>query len=168
MDKVEFWKLIDASRKTANGDAQAQVETLRKLLTALAPDALVAFDRLMSQYHARAFNWGLWGAAFIIGGGCSDDGFLDFRGWLISRGEKAYEDALRNPETLINVVKVDEEDCQVEGFQSVAGDVWEEKTCQSSDDFPRHDIERHVKPTGAAWEEDDLEKRFPKLCKTFY
>ena len=42
----------------------------------------------------------MWGAAYVIHGGCSDDGFEYFRRWLISRGRKAYEAALADPDSL--------------------------------------------------------------------
>jgi hypothetical protein len=167
MDKAAFWKLIDGSRRSSDGDPEAQIETLGELLSALEPVEIVAFDRILSDYHDRAYNWNLWGAAYIIGGGCSDDGFADFRGWLISRGEKAFENALLDPETLVKVVKEDDGECQIEGFQYIASQTWEQKTGRSAGEFPRHEFERHAEPTGEKWEEDDLETRFPKLCKKF-
>ncbi len=36
--------------------------------------------------------------AYIINGGCSDDGFDYFLGWLIAKGRKYFEAALVNPE----------------------------------------------------------------------
>jgi hypothetical protein len=166
MDKAMFWKLIDASRKDADGDADDQIEALAHRLESLAPEDIVEFDRIFSVYHDRAYDRGLWGAAYIIGGGCSDDGFMDFRGWLISRGEKVYEAALADPESLAKVVDADD-DCQVEGFQYVASQAWEEKTGRPLAEFPKHAYERKSEPSGADWEEDDLDERFPKLCKKF-
>ena len=166
MDKARFWKLIDSSRRAADGDPEEQLEALAEQLSALSPDEIVAFDRILADYHDRAYNWGLWGAAYIIGGGCSDDGFMDFRGWLISRGEQVYEAALLDPESLTKVVNEDDE-CQVEGYQYVASQVWEEKTGKSTEDFPSHDIERRSEPAGTPWEDDDLDTRFPKLSKKF-
>jgi hypothetical protein len=36
----------------------------------------------------------------LINGGMSDDGFTDFRYWLISRGRDVYERALADPDSL--------------------------------------------------------------------
>src|SRR5262249_21307580 len=119
MDKATFWRLIDSSRKKARGDLDEQVNVLREQLRQLAPRELVQFDRIFHRYWIRAYTWDLWAAAYIIGGGCSDDGFMDFRGWLIAKGEKAYEAAMKNPESLVKVVKEDDDDCQYEGFQYV-------------------------------------------------
>src|SRR5207244_5250545 len=109
---------------------------LRVQLEQSEPDDIVEFDRLFREYWARAYTWDLWAAAYIIGGGCSDDGFMDFRGWLISKGEKVFENALKDPESLVHVVNEDDEDCQYEGFQYVASQAWENKTGKSMDDLP--------------------------------
>ncbi|MFL6076856.1 MAG: DUF4240 domain-containing protein [Mycobacteriales bacterium] len=34
---------------------------------------------------AESYQGDLWGAAYLINGGASDDGFDYFRGWLIAR-----------------------------------------------------------------------------------
>lgn len=57
------------------------------------------FDRAF----AAAYQWLLWAAAYIIEGGCSDDGFMDFRYGLISRGRSVFERALADPDSLADV-----------------------------------------------------------------
>jgi hypothetical protein len=168
MDKATFWKLIDSSRKKAGGDPDEHVDILRERLQQLEPDEIVQFDKLFREHSARAYTWDLWGAAYLIGGGCSDDGFMDFRGWLISKGEKVYEDALKNPESLTRVVKEDDE-CQYEGFQYVASQAWEARTGKGMNDFPDCGVFQAREPAGEPWPEegDDLERRFPKLWKKF-
>ncbi|TYB52801.1 DUF4240 domain-containing protein, partial [Nonomuraea sp. PA05] len=42
----------------------------------------------------------LWGAAYLINGGCSDDGFEYFRCWLVGQGREVYEAALDDPDSL--------------------------------------------------------------------
>lgn len=167
MDQTLFWKLIDKSRRAANGDPEEQIDCLGDELLKLEPDDIAVFDKILSEYHAQAYNWGLWGAAYIIGGGCSDDGFADFRGWLISRGKEAYELALADPESLAKVVKERDGECQVEGYQYVASQAWQKKTGRALAEFPRHDIAQRKDPSGENWEEEDLDARFPKLTKKF-
>lgn len=167
MDRAGFWKIIDESRGAAGGDAEEQLEVLGRLLEKLPPDEIVSFDRHLSELHARADHWDLWGAAYIIGGGCSDDGFMDFRGWLISRGEKVYEAAMANPESLADVVQEHDGECQVEGYQYVASQVWEEKTGKAPAEFPSHDLPRGGETAGTPWEEEDLDARFPILSRKF-
>jgi hypothetical protein len=167
MDKAGFWNIIDKSRHAAGGDPERQLDTLGELLAEMSPEEIVSFDRHLSEYHARAYHWDLWGAAYIIGGGCSDDGFLDFRGWLISRGEKVYEAAMSNADSLAAVVEDHDGECQIEGYQYIAWQVWEEKTGKSYDDFPEHDLPKGGEIEGSPWEEEDLDARFPELTKRF-
>lgn len=167
MDKAGFWSIIDKSRNAAGGDPYEQLETLGELLRELSPDEIVSFDYHLSAYHARAYHWDLWGAAYVIGGGCSDDGFMDFRGWLISRGEKIYEAAMANADSLAEVVEDHDDYCQVEGYQYLASEAWEEKTGKSSDDFPEHDLPVGREVEGTRWEEEDLDARFAALTERF-
>ena len=41
----------------------------------------------MRQRLAEAYRWDIWAIAFIINGGCSDDGFEYFRGWLVRKAK---------------------------------------------------------------------------------
>ena len=42
------------------------------------------FEAAFRRYLNEAYTWDLWGAADVIHGGCSDDGFEYFRRWLVS------------------------------------------------------------------------------------
>lgn len=169
MDRSRFWKIIDASRRAAKGDLEAQAAALRKQLQDLSAEEIIQFQQVFDEYWVRAYHWDLWAAAYIIDGGCSADGFMDFRAWLISKGEKVYENALKDPETLVKVVKEADEGAQFEAFQYVASQAWEEQTGQEADQFPRKKLKYPKSPRGKQWSEDgeDLQVRFPKLCKKF-
>jgi hypothetical protein len=168
MDRSTFWKIIEMSRKNAKGDPEEQLEGLRARLEGLDAAEIVEFGTIFNEYSARAYTWELWAAAYLIGGGCSDDGFLDFRGWLISQGENVFERALKDPQYLARVVKGDE-DCQYEGFQYVAGEAWENKHGSDGPDYPDPVSTQPLNPAGVPWSEagDYLERRFPQLWKKF-
>lgn len=169
MDKKLFWNLIDTSRHDADGVLGDQVEILQKLLEEFAPDDIAVFDDIFHQYWVQAYTWDLWGAAYLIGDGCSDEGFMDFRGWLISKGQKAYEAALRDAEALMEIVSDDDDDCQFQGFESAAPQAWQAKTGRGLSDFPRGAWMQPEEPSGEIWHEDtdDLERRFPRLWEKF-
>ncbi|HLO93451.1 MAG TPA: DUF4240 domain-containing protein [Burkholderiaceae bacterium] len=163
----DFWSLIDSTRKAAQGDADEHLSLLQDALRELPPGDLISFQHWFDDYDNRADTWALWGAAYLIGGGCSDDGFMDFRGWLVSRGEKVFEAAVQDPDSLARAVKSDE-DCQVEGFSQAARWIWCEKTGRDFADFPPSPLARPGGGTqGEPWEEDDLPRLFPKLAKKF-
>ncbi|MEV7233888.1 DUF4240 domain-containing protein [Streptomyces sp. NPDC051020] len=46
------------------------------------------------------YRWDVWAAAYLIGGGCSDDSFMDFRAGLIALGRDWYERAAACPDSL--------------------------------------------------------------------
>ena len=98
MDDDAYWALVERARAESGDDSPETVsETLVALLVRLTPPEVVeageAFDRLSD----RGYGFPLWGAAYLLNGGCSDDGFDDFRGWLVTRGRAVYDAALARP-----------------------------------------------------------------------
>src|SRR5215217_2064689 len=126
MDWKPFWKIIEESYRP---DAIDHFEALMDRLGQLKWFEVVEFQARFDEAVAEANNLDLWGAAYLINGGCSDDGFRDFRVWLIGRGRVAYERALRNPDTLADVLDGD----PVDGFglDSAALRLYEAKTGMS-------------------------------------
>ncbi len=47
-----------------------------------------------------AYAWPVWGAAYLVEGGCSDDAFMDFRDGLVLAGRATFERTLADPDTL--------------------------------------------------------------------
>ena len=82
---------------------------------------------------AEAYRWDLWAAAYLIQGGCSDDGFEYFCDWLISLGKHRFEAALRNPDSLAEVIEDedDEEGREFEAFAAAVIHVWEIKRART-------------------------------------
>jgi len=159
-----FWEIIAAAKANPDGSWDRRMETLSDLLSVLPPAEILEFDRIFSEQSVRAYSWDLWGAAYIIGGGCSDDTFTDFRAWLISMGKDIFEQALRDPESLADIKfgegPGEEEDAFFEEYACAARDVYEEKTGEEMPDVP---IDFPENPTGEKWTEDDLPERYPRL-----
>ena len=121
MTKDRFWEIIAASRAgfdpaDVEGSMDRQVSRLHELLSALSVEEVRAFGERFDECMAESYNEpkvivdmepmdGLWAVAFDLGGGCGHDAFDDFRAWLISMGQKAYEEALRDPNTVYGLVK---------------------------------------------------------------
>lgn len=164
MNDEEFWSIIAASRVASDGTFGGRVESLDSHLSALSPEQIAAFQRIFDRCMNRAYTWDLWGAAYVIGGGCSNDGFTDFRSWLISMGRATYERALADPESLADLAfGLDaEEDAFFEEFAYVASRVYEDRTGES---MPYVERTARSDPAGKRWAEDghDLLSRFPRL-----
>ncbi len=74
MDEAVFWKLIEEAKTEMTPASSNQPELLQKKLEALQPPKIVEFDRMFTRLIDDAYSWDLWAAAYIIEGGCSDDG----------------------------------------------------------------------------------------------
>ena len=54
------------------------IEELTESLRSLTPEELIAFDRRFQNCRDLSYRWDLWGVAYWLHGGCSNDGFTDF------------------------------------------------------------------------------------------
>ncbi len=164
MTNDAFWEIIGRTKSASAGELEAQLEAIKIELSGLPESEVVEFDRIFGELKDRAYHWDLWGAAYIIGGGCSDDAFMDFRNWLISMGRDVYENALADVETLADLEIGD--DSFFEELAYVASEVYEQKT---GGDIPYLPHDFPVDPVGEPWEEkgDELERRFPRLWAKF-
>jgi hypothetical protein len=167
----EFWEHIEASKRR---DPDAHEERLVARLAKRPINTILDFANLWDQMLERAYFWKLWGAAYIINGGSSDDNFEYFRGWLILRGRKVYEAALKEPETLADVLDPDEEFCEYEGrpgwnawFRATGteqDEVGYDALMAALDARPRKPSPRP--PMGRGWNfdsEKSMQRRYPRL-----
>lgn len=104
MELDEFWGIVDAARADVDGgpgeDGEALGKALGVRLAGLAPVARKEFGERFAQLSAQARRWDLFGAAYLIGGGCDAGGFEDFRFGLIAAGRNWFEQALADPDAL--------------------------------------------------------------------
>jgi Protein of unknown function (DUF4240) len=164
MDTSQFWRLIERSKAENGGDCHQQSAALTSALLALPAKEIKEFDRLFFHCQDQAYRNDLWAAAYIINGGSSNDGFEYFRRWLIGRGEEIYTAALRDPESLLSVVKPRLEGApfyyyECEDLGKAARRAYEQKTQRAMEGNPRPGLEL----IGEDWDEEDLPAMFPKL-----
>jgi len=168
-----FWKVIDNSRadinvKSKNGNFNIQLGTLERELTQLTKSEFILFNQTYRQLFFGANKWELWEAAYIIGGGCSDDCFMDFRNWVISMGKDTYDLSMNAPDELVKYASDKSvEDFFFEEFGYVAQDVYKKRF---GENFPPIGKEFSPVPCGKKWDENDYDgsrRRFPKLTKQF-
>ena len=89
MDTSQLWPLIEQSKAESGGDCTKQVDALTAILLEQAAEEIEEFAILFHRFHAQAYRNDLWAAAYIMNGGCSTDGFMDFRSWLIARARQS-------------------------------------------------------------------------------
>jgi hypothetical protein len=164
VDRFRFWEIIDVSRKRAKGSQNAQYNALEEQLRDLSAEEIAEFNECFGECIGRADCNEVYAAAAIIDGfWVSDDAFTYFLEWLVAQGEKVFEAAMENPDSLADVVQKGQV-CSFEGVGSVASRVWEEKTGLSADEMPGQTATAAKAPSGEAWKDDeDLKQRFPRL-----
>ncbi|MDX6640039.1 MAG: hypothetical protein QOF12_1050 [Solirubrobacteraceae bacterium] len=161
-----FWHLIEETRAQAGNDTGRQTELLAGRLKALPAQQVAEFSAIRHRLDQQAYTWDLWGAAYVIEDGCSDDCFRDFRGYLISLGQKPYESALKNPDSLAPVVQ-DAEKGSWENADNPAPDVYKNATGQ---DIPGGDSDLSGTPRGTQWDDNQIQllvRRYPALAARF-
>ncbi|MFK3984009.1 DUF4240 domain-containing protein [Micromonospora sp. NPDC050397] len=96
----EFWALIDEARTGADGETEAIIARAVALLAERDVVEIVGFDQHLWRVLAASYRADLWGAAYLINGGCSDDGFEYFRCWLLLQGRATFAQAVKDPDSL--------------------------------------------------------------------
>jgi hypothetical protein len=163
MHEDKFWSIIDNSRNRSGGNYEKQCQLLTQLLKAEPRDDLIKFSNAFVTLQNEAYDWKLWAAAYIINGGCSDDCFSDFRSWLIGQGKTAFENAVKDPETLL---QLQIEPDNWEGLQYAAMEAYQAKTGK---EMPFAKLNLKQEPSGEQWNEDEqeLKKLLPKLYEKY-
>ncbi|GAB3159509.1 DUF4240 domain-containing protein [Micromonospora sonneratiae] len=168
----DFWTLIDQARTGADGDVEAVAERATALLAARDVDDIAGFDRHLRRVLAASYRVDLWGAAYLINGGCSDDGFDYFRGWLITQGRATFAKAVAEPDSLaelpvIRQAAVTGEEFDAEAMLSIADDAYRRATAS---DLPADPNPVPVPELGEFWDfddEDEVRRRLPRLAALF-
>ncbi|MEV6315168.1 DUF4240 domain-containing protein [Streptomyces sp. NPDC051776] len=170
MDETEFWEIIDSTRQAAEGDPEEQADLVIDRLVQLDPDAVLDFARHFEARFNRAYRWDVWGAAWVLLGGASDDAFDNFRCWLIGQGREVFEGAMHDPDTLADLLDdFDEEvDGDAEELGYAADEAYEQLTGIETPDLGLPQPPREPQGTALNFEDDGaLEGRFPKLWDAF-
>src|SRR5580698_6558611 len=101
MNEESYWAIVDSSLKTAQNQP-GQEQFLLSALQKMTPGQIIGFHLTTAQLLNETYTAEMWCAGHIMNTRCSDDGFEDFRYWVISRGKEIYYKAKANPDTLVN------------------------------------------------------------------
>ncbi len=164
MDEQKFWDLIQSAHIQSNGDMDGKSQVIKESISKLSTEDATVFLDIFDSMMDKAYSWPLWGAAYVINGGCSDDSFTDFRSSLISRGKDKFIQAVTNPDSLADE-KYDEDLWFFEGFQYAITEGVEENIGSSLDKTTSHPEE----PSGEPWgeEPEELKTKYPRLWIKF-
>ncbi|MEU6603237.1 DUF4240 domain-containing protein [Streptomyces flaveolus] len=134
MDTEAFWRALDAAK---DSDKPLDVAVVDHL-SARPAEEILAFEHRFCRLRDAVYRWDVWAAAYLIGGGCSDDRFSDFTAGLVTLGRGWYEQAAACPDALaehpavrIAAAAGDQEVIFDEDFNFVASRAYERLTGDS-------------------------------------
>ena len=171
MDVEQFWKLIEKTHQKSQGVPHQQADLLVDELAKLSEADILLYQSILDDMKDKAYIEELWDVAYIMasGWGCSDDGFIDFRAWLIGQGKEVFEKALSDPESLVDIVEFGQE-TQWEVLLYVAAEAYELSTHKDMATMPRTrrgKARPELKGTSVKNLEERL-ARFPKATAKFW
>jgi hypothetical protein len=134
VDEKTFWRIVDSTLPAAD-DREEQESLLWDKLVGLQPQEVAEFAWLFDDMINRAERGNGREAWLKFDGVGADDGFWDFRCWLVSRGRAVYEATLRDPKSLRAVVAEDE-DLHFGDFGYASWGVYEQLTGEELPDRP--------------------------------
>ena len=162
METDGFWKVIESA---GPGECSVVASAVQANLGQLSAQEVADFCRIFDTHMDVLYTWDLWGVAYILNGGCSDDGFEYFRAWVLSRGRSATELARSDPEGFGLSVSpnTDPDEMECEELIYAGGSAYKTLT---GDFGPPRVTPRPAAPSGEEWEEsiESLRSRFPRLA----
>ncbi|MEU6390266.1 DUF4240 domain-containing protein [Streptomyces sp. NPDC046939] len=170
MDETEFWEIVDTTREAAEGDPEDHAELLVDRLLRYDPDSVLDFARHFEARYNRAYRWDLWGAAWVLLGGASDDAFDYFRCWLIGQGREVFEGALHDPDSLAESLDAFDEDVDGDGedLGYAADEAYEELTGTVAPDLGLPPAPAEPEGTPIDFENESLMAGlYPRLTERF-
>lgn len=136
MNKDLFWQIIDnVNQSFPDADQDTRLDKVKETLLQYSLEDIMDWHLICWEYTSLAYRTDLWAACASIGAHATDDGFIDFRSWLISRGKEVYMRVLENPAALTEVPHKGE-DLNFEAFGYVASYAYQAKRRQGGLDGP--------------------------------
>ncbi|MFC4517756.1 DUF4240 domain-containing protein [Streptomyces ehimensis] len=100
MDTDTFWEVMETARIAVAGGDEPFDEALVSQLADRPEQEILEYAQRFEKAHDALYRWDVWAAVCLIGGGCSDDGFIDFRAGVIALGREWYEHVAADPDSL--------------------------------------------------------------------
>lgn len=184
MDTDEFWNIVETARSNTTDDLPFH-EALVDLLARRSPLDILRYQERFEALRSAVYRWDVWAAAYLIGGGCSDDSFMDFRAGLIAQGREWYERAAAAPDNLADHPEViseaadfgdealfneDANYCAAEAYERITGDreafyeAWKEYRAAHPDSDP---TEPDMGEDFDFDDESEMRRRLPRLALLF-
>jgi hypothetical protein len=168
----DFWAVIDRATTDRPDSPDEVAKRAAAELATRDPEAIIAWDRHLGKVMVASGTEDLWAAAYLINGGCSDDGFDAFRGWLIAHGRSVVARAAAGPDSLAELPEV--RAAAVTGAVFEAAEVLsigaEAYVLATGGELPRSPAAASRPEAAELWDfddEDEMRRRLPRLSTLF-
>jgi hypothetical protein len=168
----EFWAVIERATADRPGSPAEVAKRAVADLATRPPEEIAAWDRHLGKVLAASVKEDLWAAAYLINGGCSDDGFDHFRGWLIANGRDVVARAVRDPDSLAELPAVRAAAAngavfEAEEVLSIADEAYQQATGTA---LPASADQPGKPSSDTFWDfdnEEEMQRRLPRLAALF-
>lgn len=122
----DYWTIIQHSIESSVNNKEKQAVAIHSALNTLTLDSIVCFKILSKILYDDLDTKSLRETCSLITkNNCTDEEFSQFRFWVISKGERFYNNALKHPETLLNELNDGLEEFEFENIVNLTRDVYE-------------------------------------------
>ncbi|GGT08455.1 hypothetical protein GCM10010286_37270 [Streptomyces toxytricini] len=176
MNKEHFWTLIEKAREHVpdTRDGSDIADRASALLARRPAQEITAAQQTLWDLMADSYQNPLWAAAYVVNGGCSDDGFDYFRGWLIAQGRTTFERVLADPDALaelphVRAAAAEGIDLDCEDMLSIAWNAHQKATGQ---ELPADAFTIRYPDLAPAWnfnfdDREEMARRLPALTALY-
>ena len=165
MHEQEFWNIIENALQEED-----LYEHIKLVLGSMSCGEIVSFQSILNKKVAAACTFSLLEANFVIASYVSDDGFRDFRAWLVSQGAEKFGKALIDPESIVDWLDKSVVD-EIDGgpMLSVAQDAYGEAYGDEDEFFQKVNFEPDPKVV-QEWPKSKAEYqcKYPKLVEKYW
>jgi len=134
LEEEKYWTIVKKSLVNFKNEEE-QTKKLVDELKKLSVKEMIGFALRTEKLSNEIYTSDMWCAAYIVNGGCSDDGFEYFRSWIISKGKEAFYRIKEKPDAFIEYANLEIDAYDFEQFNYVALDAFKELTGEHIYDF---------------------------------
>jgi hypothetical protein len=172
MKTDDFWAVITRATADRPGSPAEVAKSAAADLATRDPEEIVAWARHLDKVMVASGTEDLWAAAYLINGGCSEEGFDNFRGWLIAHGREAVARSVKSPDALADLpavrAAVDTGAVfEAEEVLSIAAEAYAQAT---GSEMPAGETPVTRPDAADLWDFDDeeeMQRRLPRLAALF-
>jgi hypothetical protein len=163
MQEQEFWHVIERAHAAAHGDVDEMADALKEQLAGYSKQQLVDFETVLVSQSRKLYTTRHLAAAELVCGYLGDDGFTDYRSWVIAQGQAVFEAFLADPQSLADLPNLGDSCEGAELFAAAVDELYEKAGGMPGDDEDYPIIEQFDAPDGQPMSEADARKAFPRL-----